>query len=158
MLRIVFLGGHLTQSLSNKRDCRFSLRSKRLPKRAPYPKPFKQTLRVRLAFLTLIRSIKQACLYNFCEGVVDCRLRFTSPTSSVEENGTVGCVSLRRLPRWAPYPKPFKQTLRVRLAFLLLVCLRKQAFDTASKQKSLSLCDRLCRAYGNRTRITRMKT
>ena len=27
----------------------------------PYPKPFKQTLRVRLAFLTLIRSIKQAC-------------------------------------------------------------------------------------------------
>jgi uncharacterized protein YhhL (DUF1145 family) len=27
----------------------------------PYPKPFKQTLRVCLAFLMLIRSIKQAC-------------------------------------------------------------------------------------------------
>jgi len=27
----------------------------------PYPKPFKQTLRVCLAFLMLIRSIKRAC-------------------------------------------------------------------------------------------------
>jgi uracil DNA glycosylase len=27
----------------------------------PYPKPFKQTRGVCLAFLTLIRSIKQAC-------------------------------------------------------------------------------------------------
>jgi hypothetical protein len=37
-------------------------------------------------------------------------------------------------------PKAF-QTIRDanRLAFLLFVCLRKQAFDTASKQKSLSL-------------------
>ncbi len=34
---------------------------RRLPRWAPCPKPFKQTLRVRLAFLTLIRSIKQAC-------------------------------------------------------------------------------------------------
>ena len=50
---------------------------------------------------------------------------------------TVGFTSLRRLPQWAPYPKPFKQTLRVRLAFLFLVCLRKQAFATALKQKSL---------------------
>ena len=79
-----------------------------------------------------------------------------SPTSSVKANGTANAAHC--LHRWAPYPKPSKQTLRVRLAFLLLVCLRKQAFDTASKQKSLSLCDRLCRAYGNRTRITRMKT
>ena len=79
-----------------------------------------------------------------------------SPTSSVKANGTANAAHC--LPRWAPYPKPSKQTLRVRLAFLLLVCLLKQAFDTASKQKSLSLCDRLCRAYGNRTRITRMKT
>jgi hypothetical protein len=37
-------------------------------------------------------------------------------------------------------PKAF-QTIRDanRLAFLLFVCLRKRAFDTASKQKSLSL-------------------
>ena len=92
-------------------------------------------------------------------GLRDCQLHFTSPTSSVKANETavfhfvqnvfpkasgLSAHFIRRLPRWAPYPKPFKQTLRVRLAFLLLVCLRKQAFATASKQKSLSLCDRLC--------------
>ena len=31
-----------------------------------------------------------------------------------------------------PYPKPFKQTLRVRLAFLTLPNLRKRAFDVVS--------------------------
>jgi ribosomal protein S26 len=32
---------------------------------------------------------------------------------------------LRRHPRSSPYPKPYNQTLRVQLAFLLFVCLRK---------------------------------
>ena len=78
------------------------------------------------------------------------RLPFFTSFKTSSQKGTLPKASglsahyIRRLPRWAPYPKPFKQTLRVRLAFLLLVCLRKQAFATASKQKSLSLCDRLC--------------
>jgi len=52
---------HFVQNVFPKpRDCRLiSLR--RLPRWAPYPKSSKQTLRVHLAFLTLIRSIKQAC-------------------------------------------------------------------------------------------------
>jgi hypothetical protein len=43
------------------------------------------------------------------------------------------------IPECFALPKAFK-TIRDanRLAFLLFVCLRKQAFDTASKQKSLS--------------------
>ena len=52
--------------------------------------------------------------------------------------GTAVFALLKRPPKWAPYPKPFKQTQSVCLAFLLLVCLRKRAFDTSSKQKSLS--------------------
>jgi hypothetical protein len=61
------------------------------------------------------------------------------------ELGDCRLISLADFLGIDPYPKPFKQTLRVRLAFLLLVCLRKRAFDTASKQKSLSTCvERLC--------------
>jgi len=44
----------------------------------------------------------------------------------------------------APYPKPFKQTRGVCLAFLILVSLHKRACDAALNEKSLSLCDRLC--------------
>ena len=89
---------------------------------------------------------------------------FHSPTSSAMIFGTAVLAELERLPKWAPYlkprdcrltsfadflggdpyPKPFKQTLRVRLAFLLLVCLRKRAFDTASKKKASHLHERLC--------------
>jgi hypothetical protein len=35
-------------------------------------------------------------------------------------------------------PKPFRYCFAV-AGFLLLICLQKQAFDTASKQKTLSL-------------------
>ena len=46
---------------------------------------------------------------------------------------------LRRHPRKFALPKALQTTNFVCcLAFLLFVCLRKQAFDTASKQKSLS--------------------
>jgi hypothetical protein len=53
----VFLGCGLTQSPGLP----FSLRSNVFPIHWINPKPFKQTRRVCLAFLTLIRSIKQAC-------------------------------------------------------------------------------------------------
>ncbi len=44
------------------------------------------------------------------------------------------------IPQQFALPKAFQTTNFVCcLAFLLLVCLRKRAFDTASKQKSLSL-------------------
>ena len=43
------------------------------------------------------------------------------------------------IPKWCPYPKLFNEPLRVSLPFLLLVRFRKRAFDTSSKQKSLSL-------------------
>ena len=73
----------------------------------------------------------------------DCRLRFTSPTSSaigLTQSPKIGIAVFRFTQNVFPIhwinPKPFKQTLCVRLAFLLLVCLRKRAFDTASKQKT----------------------
>ena len=47
-----------------------------------------------------------------------------------------GFTSLRRLPNDSLYTKPFKSKLRLLFGFLLLVCLRKRAFDTASKQKT----------------------
>ena len=47
-----------------------------------------------------------------------------------------GFTSLRRLPRSSLYTKPFKSKRSLLLGFLLLVCLRKRAFDTASKQKT----------------------
>jgi hypothetical protein len=45
---------------------------------------------------------------------------------------------LKRHPKWAPYPKPFKQTRSVCLAFLILVSLHKRAYDAALNEKSLS--------------------
>ena len=63
----------------------------------------------------------------------------------------VGFTSLRRHPNNSLYTKPFKSKLRLLFGFLLLVCLRKQAFDTASKQKTRHFCDRLCREEGIRT-------
>jgi hypothetical protein len=52
-----------------------------------------------------------------------------------------GFISLRRLPRLlrGAYSNPFNKMLRILLGFLLLICLQKRAFDTASKQKTLSL-------------------
>ena len=47
-----------------------------------------------------------------------------------------GFTSFRRLPRNSLYTKPFKSKRSLLLGFLLLVCLRKRAFDTASKQKT----------------------
>ncbi len=64
---------------------------------------------------------------------------------------------IRRHPNGALYPKPFKSKLCLLLAFLILVSLHKRACDAALNEKSLSLCDRLCRAYGIRTRITSVK-
>ena len=60
-------------------------------------------------------------------------------TNLIDLLGIDGCVALRRHPRVSLLPKPFKKMLRILLAFLLLIGLRKRAFDTASKQKSLSL-------------------
>ena len=56
-----------------------------------------------------------------------------------------GFVSLRHHPYSSFLLKAFT-TNRYAIggAFLLFVCLRMRAFATASKQKSLSLCDRLC--------------
>jgi hypothetical protein len=46
----------------------------------------------------------------------------------------------KRLPKMAGVPKPFQQyRVAISLGFLLLICLQKRAFDTASKQKTLSL-------------------
>ena len=47
---------------------------------------------------------------------------------------------LRRLPYTSTrgLPKPFRYCFAV-AGFLVLICLQKQAFDTASKQKTLSL-------------------
>jgi len=47
-------------------------------------------------------------------------------------DGTVVLAKLERLPKRAPYPKPFKQTLCVRLAFLTLPNSRKRAFFVVS--------------------------
>ena len=47
-----------------------------------------------------------------------------------------GFTLFRRLPRNSLYTKPFKSKRSLLLGFLLLVCLRKRAFDTASKQKT----------------------
>jgi len=44
----------------------------------------------------------------------------------------------KRLPNGWVYSNPFNKMLRISLGFLLLICLQKQAFDTASKQKTLS--------------------
>ncbi len=67
----------------------------------------------------------------------DCRFslhskRLPNPLALPKFLGTVGFVSLRRLPRLWPYPKPFKQTLRVCFAFLTLPNFRKRAFDLVS--------------------------
>jgi hypothetical protein len=51
-----------------------------------------------------------------------------------------GFVSLRHHPETSSLPKAFTTNrIAIGWAFLLFVCLRMQAFDTASKQKSLSL-------------------
>ena len=60
-------------------------------------------------------------------------------------------VSLRCHPNNSLYTMPFKSKRSLLLSFLLLVCLRKQAFDTASKQKTRHIRDRLCREEGIRT-------
>ena len=60
-------------------------------------------------------------------------------------------VTLRCLPSNSLYTKPFKSKLRLLFGFLLLVCLRKRAFDTVSKQKTRHFRDRLCREEGIRT-------
>ena len=45
---------------------------------------------------------------------------------------------VRRLPKGG-VPKPFQRyRFAILLGFLLLICLQKRAFDTASKQKTLS--------------------
>jgi hypothetical protein len=51
-----------------------------------------------------------------------------------------GFVTLRRHPEASSLPKAFTTNRdAIGWAFLLFVCLRMQAFDTVSKQKSLSL-------------------
>ena len=68
----------------------FSLCSNDFPKWRPYPKLFNETLRVSLAFFTLIHSIKQACFASSHKKssdlrrsfvAWDCRLHFVAPTS-----------------------------------------------------------------------------
>ncbi len=115
----------LLSGIRKSLDCRFSLRTKRLSKPLDLP----------IAFQT--NTLPRDCRLNSLPR--DCQCFALSAQS-------IGLTQSSRLPmlcivfqsHWIN-PKPFKQTLCVRLAFLLLVCLRKQVFDTSSKQKSLPL-------------------
>jgi hypothetical protein len=60
---------------------------------------------------------------NVIQGKQDCRFSLRS----------------KRLPKGWVYSNPYNKMLRISLGFLLLICLQKQAFDTASKQKTPSL-------------------
>jgi hypothetical protein len=101
----------------------------------------------------------QCCALSSSELILrDCRFRFAQTSSQRAPLQMPGLPMLRIVILGIdPYPKPFKQTRSVCLAFLILASLHKRACDAALNEKSLSLCDRLCRAYGIRTRITSVK-
>jgi hypothetical protein len=109
---------------------------RRLPNRGAYPNPFNKSLR---AFSGLSAS------FHFADFPIGGRTQTLStiPLCGIvvffkQDYRLTAFVVFLILQRGA-YPNPFNKSLRVLLCFLLLFCLQKQAFDTASKQKTLSL-------------------
>ena len=104
----------------------------------------------------------------------DCRLRFTSPTPSTEANGTAVFHFVQNVfPKASGLSASFHfadflgghltQSLSNKhCVFVWLFCsssVYESKLSTQPRNKKAShLHERLCRAYGNRTRITRMKT